>query len=112
MDTLTITTSGQISTRSQSSWKSAGLVMAAASLAQAPWPIESLQNPYQAIHGWAREPTDSIGTYQTTALSSLPAGMSLTHLLTSLYQELSHSQVDLDPEMADILYANLWDLYE
>jgi hypothetical protein len=87
--------------------------MAAASLASGTlW----LENPPQysakPIHGWEREDTISFGTYQTTTLESSVTAEPLAKLLTNLYQELSATQIDLDADMADILYANLWNLYE
>jgi len=51
-------------------------------------------------------------THQTIVVHRGIGALELFGAINSVYDQLLASRTDLEPEMKDILYGNLWDLYE
>lgn len=51
-------------------------------------------------------------THQTIVVHRGISALELFSAINSVYDQLLASRTDLEPEMKDILYGNLWDLYE
>ena len=51
-------------------------------------------------------------THQTIVVHRGIGALELFSAINSVYDQLLALRTDLEPEMKDILYGNLWDLYE
>lgn len=54
----------------------------------------------------------SDGTFQTTKSEQTVSQLELFSSINRLYDQLLVDQTDLDGQAKEILYSNLWDLYE
>jgi hypothetical protein len=84
----------------------------AAVLAQNPAAYEhSLSRIKEAIHGWSVSYPQSNTAHTSDVQLPITTDDRFVTVLESVYKDLAASQTDLDQDMKDLLYSNLWELY-
>lgn len=81
--------------------------LTAAMLSVVPQPVLPIQDIGPTIKH-QRQPD----TYQTISVSQSVGAIELFNAINVVYDRILAAQSDLEPDVKDILYSNLWDLYE
>ena len=71
-----------------------------------------IENPPEEETLFRRSNNASDGTFQTTKSEQTVGQLELFSSINRLYDQLLVDQTDLDEKAKEVLYSNLWNLYE